>query len=302
MKRVVLCALLCLWSVAAFAILPDRTYRFYPEKLGLIYKDLQVTTLDGLQIKTWFFPAQVTPSEQILDAAWENPVKRPYRTIDTLRRPTIIICNGDASNMSWQQLIHAQYFTDKGYNVATFDWRGFGRSSDWAMNTDHLVYTELLLDYHAVIGEVLKQREVDASAIAVFGWSTGAYLSMAAASRYDNIKALVAVGLMTSFEEAYPVLKKVPKNVDRDLIVPNDYPMELQPLALAPTWDKATLLIVGELDDRSPVWMSEKLFARIPAPKELWIVEGAQHGGPQGPARDFALLNRRIDEFLKKHL
>ena len=300
-KMFIFCTLFGLMCVKSFAIIPDRTYRFYPEKMGLIYKELEVTTSDNLKIKTWFFPAQLTPSDKELDVAWENPVKKPYRTIDSKRRSTIIICNGDAGNMSWQQLVHTQYFTDKGYNVVTFDWRGFGESSEWEMNTDYLVYSELLIDYDAVIKKVLQQKEVDTSKIVVFGWSTGAYLSMAVANKYSNIKAFVAIGLMTTFDEVYPVLKKVPKNINRDLIIPAYYPMNLQPLNLATTWDKATFLIVGELDDRSPVWMSEKIFAQLSSKKELWIVEGAEHGGMNGPTRDFSLLNKRIVEFLEKN-
>jgi pimeloyl-ACP methyl ester carboxylesterase len=301
-KLVVLCALFGIVCVKSFAIIPNRTYRFYPEKMGLIYKELDVTTSDKLKIKTWFFPAQTTPSETELNVVWENPVKNPYQTIDNKPRPTIIIANGDAGNMSLQQLVYAQYFTDKGYNVVTFDWRGFGESSEWEMNIDYLVYSELLLDYDAVIKKVLQQKEVDTSKIAVFGWSTGAYLSMATASKYNNINVFVAIGLMTTFEEIYPVVKKVPKNINRNLIIPSDYPIDLQPLMLAPTWNKATFLIVGELDDRTPVWMSEKIFALLPSKKELWIVEDTDHSMMKDGKVDFALLNKRIIEFLDKKM
>jgi pimeloyl-ACP methyl ester carboxylesterase len=293
-----------LFSLKSFAVIPDRTYRFYPEKMGLIYKELNVATPDGLRIKTWFFPAQDTLSTSELDKAWENPVKRKYKLLDSTKRPTIIICNGDAGNMSWQQLGHVQYFASKGYNVATFDWRGYGESSEWPMERDYLVYTEFLIDYEAVIRQVLLQTEVDTSRIAVFGWSTGAYLSMAAARKYENIKCLIAIGLMTSFDEVIPELNKALKTRDgnRNRIVPNDYVKEIQPIYLAPTFKKATFLIVGELDDRSPVWMSEKIYAQLPDKKELWIIEEAEHGGMKGPHRDFALLNKRIVEFLDKNL
>ena len=120
----------------------------------------------------------------------------------------------------------------------------------------------------------------------------------------DNIKCLIAIGLMTSFDEVLPVLKHALKARDgnRDLIVPHDYVKEIQPIYLAPTYKKATFLIVGELDDRSPVWMSEKIYAQLPGKKELWILEGAEHGGMKGPHRDFALLNQRIVEFLELNM
>lgn len=293
--------LLGLIHMQAFAISPNRVYRFYPEKLGLIYKDMDVTTSDGLKIKTWFFPAQTKLPEVELDRAWAAPVKKPYLS-DKKKCPTIIICNGDAGNMSYQQLAFVQYFTNKGYCVVTFDWRGFGQSSEWSMNSDYLVYSEFLVDYDAVIEQVVQAEEVDASRIAVFGWSTGAYLSMGASSEYANVNCFVGIGLMTCFEDALPVLNRVPKNANRKLIVPSDYPKALQPLYLAPTYTKSTLLIVGALDDRAPVWMSETIYNALPGAKELWVVEGAGHTIINESPERWAQVNERIVEFLDKHL
>jgi catechol 2,3-dioxygenase-like lactoylglutathione lyase family enzyme len=95
-KITILCLFLGIVHPTSFAIKPDRTYRFYPEKLGLIYRDLDVKTSDSLKIKTWFFPAQPAPTDEELDAAWDNPLKKTYQTIDNKRRPTIIFANSDA--------------------------------------------------------------------------------------------------------------------------------------------------------------------------------------------------------------
>lgn len=165
-----------------------------------------------------------------------------------------------------------------------------------------LVYSELLIDYDAVIKEVLNQNEVDKNRLAVYGWSTGAYLSMAAASKYENIKAFVAIGLMTSFAEEVPVLMKSLNKDESNLKVPNNYPKELQPAYLAQNWTKPTFLIVGENDDRTPVWMSEKIYSLLPSKKEMWIVDGAEHGGMKGPLRDFDLFHKRVLDFLETNL
>lgn len=301
-KGISFCLLIVFFSLPSFAIKPDRVYQIYPEKLGLIYRDLNVITSDGLKIKTWFFPAQPAISEKEMSEAWENPIKKPYIATYSKNRPTIIIANGDAGNMSYQQLYHALYFTNQGYNVVTFDWRGFGESSDWEINNDYLVYPEFLLDYDAVIKEVLKQEEVDNNKIIVYGWSTGAYLSMAAASKYDNVKAFIGIGLITSFEEVVPLLKQLQTQKDRNLIVPDNYPKELLPINIAPKFNKSTFLIVGQKDNRTPIWMSEKIYSLLPSKKELWIVEGAEHGGQNGPIKDFDQFNRRFIGFLEKNL
>lgn len=302
-KIIVFCAFISCIGFHSFAIKPDKVYVLRPENLGLIYRDLNVTTSDGLKIKTWFYPAQPALSEKEINEAWNNPVKKPYVAPYSKNRPTIIIANGDAGNMSYQQVHFALNFTSKGYNVVTFDWRGFGESSEWEINNDYLVYSEFLLDYDAVIKEVLKQNEeVDTNRIAVFGWSTGAYLSMAAASKYENIKAFVGIGLITSFDNVLPLLKQLQTHKDRNLIVPDDYPKELLPVNLAANYNKSTFLIVGEKDNRTPVWMSKKIYSLLPSKKELWIVEGAEHGGQNGPIKDFDLFNKRFIEFLDKNL
>jgi pimeloyl-ACP methyl ester carboxylesterase len=289
-------------TVVVFGIKPDRKYRFYPEKLGLIYKDINVITPDGLKIKTWFYPAQDTLTQIESEKFWNNPQIRKYETLDNKKRPTVIICNGDNANMSWQQYYMVMSYTANGYNVVTFDWRGFGESDEWEMNTDYLVYTELLIDYNSVIEEVIKQPEVAENRIALIGWSTGAYLSMAAASKRTEVKCFVGQALMTSFKEVIPTLRKIEKFKEKKLIVSADYPNELNPIELAPKFDKSTFLIVGENDNRTPVWMSKQIMAKIPAESEIWIVPGATHGGPDGPTNDFKLYNKKILGFLDRYL
>ena len=302
MKRIIFVILILFPFLTVYSIKPDRRYRFYPEKLGLIYKEIKVVTPDGLKIKTWFYPAQDSLTQTERENAWNNPRIKPYQTIDEQKRPTIIICNGDASNMSWQQYYMVMAYTAKGYNVATFDWRGFGESDEWEMNTDYLVYTELLIDYNSVIEEIIKQPEVISNRIALIGWSTGAYLSMAAASKRPEVKCFVGQALMTSFKEVIPTLRKIEKFKEKILIVPSDYPEELNPIELAPKFDKSTFLIVGEKDDRTPVWMSKKIIEKMKGDTELWIVPEAVHGGPDGPTKNFNLYNQKILEFMDKYL
>lgn len=289
-------------TISAQAIKPDRKYRFYPEKLGLIYKDLNVKTSDGMSIKTWFFPAQAPLSAAEKDKAWETAVKRPYQTLSHTPRPTLVICNGDAANMSWFQLSIAEGLSARGYNVVTFDWRGFGESSEWPMDSNYLCYTEMLTDYNAVIAEVCKQTEADSSKIAVMGWSTGAYLSMATAATNKNVAAYIGHGIPTDFDDFIPIIKKLLDKGDENLIVPADYPRHLMPIKIAPTFYKPSLLIAAELDNRTPVWMCQKIYDRLVGPKELWIVKGAEHGGMKSPfVIQFDEFIDRVDAFFGRY-
>ena len=274
---------ICLFvSIYSYAIIPDRKYVRLPQEVGLIYKELDVTTKDGYRIETWFYPAQDVPAE---DAGQSEML--PYNTIDDSIRPTLIICNGDAGNMSYQQISLAYLYAANGINVVTFDWRGFGESSEFEMNPDYLCYTEMLTDFDAVINAVSKEKVVDRKKIYVMGWSTGAYLAMIAAHNNRQVKGCILSGTPSSFEDAIPHLVKVhPKGkTEKNLLVPDDFPRGQMPALVAPKFRKDILLVVGSEDNRTPQWMSEKIYNALPAGinKKLSVYEGAGHGGTEFP-------------------
>ena len=248
----------------------------------------------GYKIETWFFPAQSPLSEGELRDL--NGNRRTYETQDETKRPTIIVCNGDADNMSYFQLYLAKSWTSRGFNVVTFDWRGFGKSSPFAMDRNYLCYTEMLEDYRAVVRTTSEQEEVLNGAIAVVGWSTGAYLSMITAYTDDLVNAFVGRSLPTDFDDFIPLVMKYKNKTRNELLVPEDFPTELMPVHIAPEFGKPLFLIVGENDFRTPVWMSRKIIESVPGtiPKELMIVENAAHGGKEDP------ILIAFDDFIKR--
>ena len=276
------------------AIIPDTVYIRKPESMGLIYKNLEVITNDGYKIETCFFPAQSPLSEGELRDL--NGNRRTYETQDETKRPTIIVCNGDAGNMAYFQLYLAKSWTSRGFNVVTFDWRGFGKSSPFAMDRNYLCYTEMLEDYRAVVRTTSEQEEVLNGAIAVVGWSTGAYLSMITAYTDDLVNAFVGRSLPTDFDDFIPLVMKYKNKTRNELLVPEDFPAELMPVHIAPEFGKPLFLIVGENDFRTPVWMSRKIIESVPGttPKELMIVENAAHGGKEDP------ILIAFDDFIKR--
>ena len=276
------------------AIIPDTVYIRKPESMGLIYKNLEVITNDGYKIETWFFPAQSPLSEGELRDL--NGNRRTYETQNETKRPTIIVCNGDAGNMAYFQLYLAKSWTSRGFNVVTFDWRGFGKSSLFAMDRNYLCYTEMLEDYRAVVRTTSEQEEVLNGAIAVVGWSTGAYLSMITAYTDDLVNAFVGRSLPTDFDDFIPLVMKYKNKTRNELLVPEDFPTELMPVHIAPEFGKPLFLIVGENDFRTPVWMSRKIIESVPGttPKELMIVENAAHGGKEDP------ILIAFDDFIKR--
>lgn len=283
MKKPILIALLLLGAVATQALKPDTLYPYPPWVFGLIYEETDIQTSDDIRIKTWFFPAQ-DPAElqpdSLLAKGIPAPGKKPFKTLDPEPRPTIVIANGDGGNMFYL-LYYVKEFCTHGFNVLTFDWRGFGESETWPIKSGYLCHPEFLLDYEAAIDYAKSRKEVDPQRIAVFGVSTGAYLSFGIAAKRGDVAAFAGRGTITTFDEVLPVLHKLKPG--KEILSPPGYPENLLPGNAATAVNFPVYLIVGEDDPNSPAWMSEAIYARLKGPKKLWIVPGAGHGGEAAP-------------------
>ena len=295
-KYLILFVLILLYS--AFAINPEKEYRLKPEWYNIIYDDVFFHTIDGYELKGWFYPAQ--DSSNILSSGDTSLSKKDYKTFFDRKKPTIIICDGDAQNMS-SLLWYAKQLIVKGFNVFTFDWRGFGQSDNWPTKRDYLSYSEFLLDYDAAVNYIKTRKEVDTTKIGVFGFSTGAYLSFAIVVKRNDISAFAGRALMTNFNDVIPLLKKIAPN--RNFIPPPNYPSELEPINAAKHINIPVFLIVGKKDNRTPVWMSKRIKSEIKSHCDLWIVPNAAHGGANSPewieGKEFF---NKLSKFFHKYL
>lgn len=274
-------------STPVWALNPSAEYLALPSHYGIVFEEANFTACDGVSIRGWFFPAQdaSNTADQYVGRLIPMPLELRPATTDYVelsgeRRPTIVVCNGDAANMTYL-IFYAYHFCTNGFNVLTFDWRGFGESGEWPIEHDQLCYAEFLLDYDAAIDYASSRPETDPERIGVFGFSTGAYLSFAMAAKRSDVSVFVGRGLITSFDDVLVILnEQVP---DRSHYAPSDYPQELLPIYAAEEMTAAALLIVGENDTRTPEWMSRSVNERLSGQRELWIVPGAAHGGANAP-------------------
>ncbi len=292
---------------SVLALKPERKYPVKPSEYGIIYQEITFMTIDGLRIKAWFYPAQDTVG---IDTRFVGRFPLPdslkragrtYRTPDTRRRPTIIIPVADAGNMSYT-IFYAYHLFTRGFNVLTFDWRGFGESADWPIDQEELCYSEFLRDYEAAIDYTKCRPEVDTTRIGVFGYSTSAYLSFAVAAKRSDVRAFAGRALMSSFADVIPILNKIfPERPPRRR--PTGYPEELEPINAAIHIRCPVFLIVGDKDDRTPPWMSEKVANRIRTPHQVWVVANAEHGGMEAPEyKNYPEFFVRLSAFYHEHL
>ncbi|GHV44761.1 hypothetical protein FACS1894180_6500 [Bacteroidia bacterium] len=152
-----------------------------------------------------------------------------------------------------------------------------------------------MIDYEAAIEAVSKLPEVDSTKICAYGFSTGFYLTFATAVKNPKIKCIAGRGPMTNFEDVLKVYEG-----KREVFAPQNYSEELLPINCADKLNCPIYMLVGELDDRTPVWMSEKVYAKINSPQKLQIVKGKGHGGIESDSSVLEEVCNFFKENLKK--
>ena len=83
-----------------YGLKPDTTYSWKPEIYGLMYKEYKVKTKDNFLLNMWFYPAQESLSNDSMRYYINKKNEIRPCEIGSDIKPTIIICNGDAVNMT----------------------------------------------------------------------------------------------------------------------------------------------------------------------------------------------------------
>lgn len=152
-------------SLVYYPNMPSRDLVTTPEAIGLAYKNIELTTEDGINLHSWYIPAE------------ENA-------------PVILFFHGNAGNVS-HRLDSIRLFNQLGYAVFIFDYRGFGKSS--GKPSEKGTY----LDAQAALQYLTQQRQLPLEKIVYFGRSLGAAVASYLAVTHPP-KALVLESTFTS--------------------------------------------------------------------------------------------------------
>lgn len=174
-----------------YALKPDRNYSGKPDSVNLSYKEYDIKTSDDYKLKTW-----------VCKPKPEDDIKK-----------TLILAYGDSGNMSYW-LNHAAEFVKKGFTVVMFDYRGFGQSSDFAINNDYLYYNEFVTDLVTIIKWTKKEFKTNKTGI--WALSMGTIMSTLALQQ-EKADFLIAEGYVISPVAIKEFLKQL-KN--KDIILP----------------------------------------------------------------------------------
>ncbi len=237
---------------------PDRRLFFPPEKFGLKYKVENLKTKDHVNIVAWVFPTT------------QKPVKG-----------TILQFHGNAENMSTHYL-SLQWLIKNGYNLVTFDYRGYGSSeghpSPKGMNLDGLSALDLAWRTHkASVSENPKARFI------VFGMSLGSVIAMRSLQDFEHVNDVSTVVLDSGFSSYRRVANTVlRKSWVGTILSPITY-LFVSDAFSGKKFLKTTQLPILVVHDRSdpvvPFVNSEKIFELIKSKKEFWQPELGRHTG-----------------------
>lgn len=268
-----------LWLLSAFGIggctafffHPLEEHVYSPSDLGLEYRDVYFSSLDGTRLHGWWLPATGEA------------------------RGSVLFLHGNAENIS-THIGSVMFLPEQGLNVFLIDYRGYGRSGGTA-------YLEgLLMDVEAALNRVLALDRTEN--LAVFGQSLGAALAIVAlanSAHKDRVGLLVADSSFVGFRRI--TREKLSGHWltwafqwPMSLTVSDDYRPIDEIGKLAPT---EVILVHSRADRTIPFSHGELLYEHAREPKTLWVVQNARHNEffsrPENQRELAARITRRFE-------
>lgn len=250
---------------------PRPEILFPPEVLKLKYETIDFKSTDGTPLKGWYFP---TTQKKSLG--------------------TIVQFHGNAENMT-SHYLSMVWLIPEGYNVFTFDYRGYGQSSG------EITQKGSVEDGVAAIQKAYEIHQKNKGGIFItWGQSLGGGILQGSLMHSQLPVSLVIL------DSTFTSYRKVANTVLRKswitwLFSPLAYVLVSDRYAgidFAKTNRVPVLVVHDELDSVVPYKNGEDLFARIQAPKTFWHPRLGGHHQTFSPGQDEN--RKKLVEFLSK--
>ncbi|KAB2639636.1 MAG: alpha/beta fold hydrolase [Verrucomicrobia bacterium] len=214
-----------------------------PKDWGLKYEEVNFQSKDGTHLHAWFLPAQHKPA-----------------------KATVVFSHGNAGSIG-HHLGFVMWFAEAGYNVLTYDYRGFGASGGTVDRRG------MLDDVRAAFDYVSKRPDIDTGRLVSYGHSLGGAKSLAALGE-GSVKGLRAVITDGAFSSYLAMAKIMAGQVGAKLVTdewaPVDAIWKISPVPL--------LIVHGTKDELVPIAQGRLLFKTAGEPKTLFEVKDGHHG------------------------
>jgi alpha-beta hydrolase superfamily lysophospholipase len=204
-----------------------------PADAFLYYRDLTLTTDDGLDLAAWYVPA-LQPGA-----------------------PSVILAHG-LLDSKWTMLRLVPWLHDAGYNVLLFDFRGHGQSG----KEPTTIGPAEVHDIQAALDWL--EAEGVGDSVGGLGMSLGAAALVNTAAQDDRLDALVLDSLFADWSDT---------DFAEDYRLPPEWlvPGVPSPEALLPQIHVPILIIHGTADILTDVDHAGRLYEAANEPRALWI-------------------------------
>lgn len=240
-----------------------------PSQVGLAFEEFFFSSADGTRLHAWFIPAQG----------------------DALG--TVIQYHGNAENMS-SHFSYVDWVPAQGFNLVTFDYRGYGQSAGRPTRKGTVV------DGQAILKAVRSRPDLDPSKILILGQSLGGAVSLAAVAEGDR-EGVCGIAVDSTFVSYQGValdiysklhsMRAIMGPIIRWVVTEEHSPLQ----SLSKLQGIPLLILHGDKDEIVPYGQAQKLFQAAPEPRKLLTVPGGFHTdalvGPQAETYRKALTD-----------
>jgi len=202
----------------------QKTYDITPADFGLVFDTIRITTDDDASLFGW----HLYPGEKG----------------DKSSKKCVIISHDGNGNMA-NMLEQAGKFLGLGFHVFMYDYRGFGKSSDFTVSPKFFIYQQFASDLTGAIEYVKKYHAL--FSIDLYGVGIGAGLSLGIGANNLKVHRVIADNPYSTFET---VQNRYEQKTGTRIMMPIGYSVTLlEPkMALEDHGDhlRGILLIIGE--------------------------------------------------------
>lgn len=250
-----LLALLLLSGCSSLLYYPNRTLYMTPSRLELEHENFEVLSTDGVVLHGWYLPAELAKGKTT--------------------KGTVVHFHGNAQNLS-AHFLFSVWLVKAGYDVYTFDYRGYGLSIGASPSPRGTVE-----DGKVILRYVNAIRPSNRPLI-VFAQSLGGAIAMRSLIELENELQADYLLLDSTFASYQGVGRKIlartfftwPFQWLAFLALSDRYAPES---GLAKIHTRKTIVVHGDKDEIISTDLGRALYEELPEPKEFWLAKGAGH-------------------------
>lgn len=258
----------------------QRTQLLHPTDANLSYRDIAVETFDGFTLHGWLIPRSCA-------------------------KGTIVYLHG-VGDCKIGGLPFARYFYDRGFSVFLLDLRAHGESE--GMYCTYGFYEKY--DVSSALSVLYSLKDFECGKIGVFGTSMGGAIAIQTAAIDRRIAAVASEGsftnLRTIFVDYQKRIIKLPWHFLRNVALVHSQRLANFKARLVAPLDEIknircpVLIAHGSMDSLIKVDYARMLFDAAPEPKQLVLVENANHSDVwEVGGEKYA---QQLEEFFERYL